>query len=126
MKKFLVTILALVYLTSTFGATLRLDCCLQNLVQVSLGMSGEENHWLNEAKDNCKDEHNQVKLDHEQKRTDSNIRVAKYVPPLLNTAYPDHSSFYIAAVLTATNRINNTSLQQPFTPLFILHCVYRI
>ncbi|OQP58156.1 hypothetical protein A3860_07460 [Niastella vici] len=125
MKKFLITILALVYLTSTFGATLRLDCCLQNLVHVGLGTLGQEHQWLNEAKDNCKDEHNQVKLVHEQKHSDSKIRISKYVPPSLNTAYPDYS-FHSTATLTAANQVNNALSKQALIPLFILNCVHRI
>lgn len=125
MKKFLVTILALIYLTSTFGATLRLDCCLQNLVHVGWGTLGQENQWINEARDNCKDEHNQAKPGHEQKHSDSKIRIAKYVPTSINTPYPDYS-FHSAIALAAANQVNDALLQQAHIPLFILNCVHRI
>jgi hypothetical protein len=125
MKKFLVTILAFVYLTSAVGATVRLDCCLEKLVQVGLITSMQENQWLEEDNSNCKDDHKQDRLGHEQKRTDSKIRVAKYVPPCLNTDYPD-SFIHSVTTLTEAYPVNNAPPQQAIIPLFILHCVQRL
>jgi hypothetical protein len=125
MKKFLVTILALVYLTSTFGATVRLDCCLEKMVHVGLGMSTPESLWHSAAKDDCKDDHKQAKLGHEQKRTDGKIRIAKYVPAFLNLDYSEYS-FHAQSILTEAYPVNNVRPQQAFIPLFILHCVHRL
>jgi hypothetical protein len=116
MKKFLVIILALIYFTSTFGAMVQLDCCPEKLVH-GLG-------WRTTTKNDCKDDHKQAKLGHEQKRTDSKIRIAKYVPASLNTAYPDHS-FHAQSTLIETYPVNNAPPQRAFIPLYIFHCVYR-
>lgn len=115
MKKFLVTILALVYLTSTVGATLRLDCCLENLVKAG---------WSKGSKD-CKADHKQAKLGHEQKSSDNQIRVAKIFPATINTNFPVYS-FYRIAALTEAYPVNNAPPHQAVIPLFILYCIYRI
>lgn len=123
MKKFLVTILALVYLTSTFGATVRLDCCLDKLVSVALGTTTHEDLWSEEKE--CKDDHKQLRLGHEQKRNDAKIRVAKFVASSINTSFPIYS-FHAVSTLTETYPVNNAPPQQAKIPLFILHCVHRI
>lgn len=117
MKKFLVTILALVYLTSTVGATLRLDCCLENLVTIGLGADKE-------YKD-CNNEHKQVKLGHEQKHNDVHTRVAKSFPASVTTPFPAYS-FYNVASLPEAYPVNNAPPQRAATALFILNCVHRI
>ena len=124
MKKFLVTILALVYLTSTFGATVRLDCCVEKLVSFALGTSTHELQW-SEEKGNCKDDHKQAKLGHEQKRNDAKIRIAKFVPASITTGFPEYS-FHAVSALTEAYPVNNAPPHQATIPLFILHCVHRI
>ncbi|HUP12698.1 MAG TPA: hypothetical protein VM187_10810 [Niastella sp.] len=124
MKKFLVTILALVYLTSTFGATMRLDCCLDKLVSTISGATTHEDLW-NEEKEKCTDDHKQSRLGHEQKRNDAKIRVAKFTASLFNSGFPEHSNPAVIT-LTETYPVNNAPPQQAKLPLFILHCVHRI
>ncbi len=80
MKKFLVTILALVYLTSTFGATVPLDCCLEKLVSLALGTAAHDPDVGVKNRAIVKTIINRPNLRHEQKRNDAKIRVAKYVP----------------------------------------------
>lgn len=124
MKKFLVTILALVYLTSTFGATVRLDCCLEKLVSVAMGTPVHELEGCENTGD-CKDDHKQTKLGHEQKRNDAKIRVAKYVPASFNTSFAEYS-FHAVSALTEAYPVNNAPPHHATIPLFILHCVHRI
>ena len=124
MKKFLVTILALVYLTSTVGATLRLDCCLENLVSITLPANIHADNWSKENKD-CKDEHKQAKLGHEQKHHDNHIRVAKSFPATVTAGLAAYS-FHAAATLNEAYPVNNAPPHQAALPLFILHCVHRI
>lgn len=124
MKKFLVTILALVYLTSTFGATLRLDCCVENLFSIAQETTTPDLQG-NEEKGNCKDDHKKAKPGQEQKRSDSKIRVAKFVPASVATAFPEYS-FHAVAALSEAYPVNNAPPHQATIPLFILHCVHRI
>ncbi|OQP44623.1 hypothetical protein A4H97_09655 [Niastella yeongjuensis] len=124
MKQFLVTILAFVYLTSTVGATLRLDCCLENLVATGFSANEHSGIWSTENKD-CKDEHNQAKQGHEQKHNDTHFRVAKSCPATLASDFPAYS-FHAIATITEAYPINNAPPQQAAIPLFILNCVHRI
>jgi hypothetical protein len=125
MKKFLVTILAFVYLLSTFGAPLRLDCCLEKLVSYSLGTSTSDNQWDEESKGNCKDDHKQAKLGHEQKRSDTLIRLAKIVPATISTGFPAYS-FHAVAALHQAYPVNHTPPQHAKIPIFLLHCAHLI
>jgi hypothetical protein len=124
MKKFLVTILAFVYLTSTVGATLRLDCCLENLVTWSQGANLHNDAGSKEIKD-CNNEHKQAKPGHEQKHNDTHTRFAKSFPATLTTPFPGHS-FYTVASLPEAYAVNNAPPQRAAIPLFILHCIHRI
>ena len=124
MKQFLVTILALVYLTSTVGATLRLDCCLENLVKARLVTGTQDAHWSKENKD-CKDDHKQAKFGHEQKRNDNHLRVAKIFPATTTTGFPEYA-IHAVDTLTDSYPVNNAPLRQASIPLFILNCVHRI
>ena len=124
MKKFLVTILALIYLTSTVGATLRLDCCLENLVTFGQGANTHNEAWSKEIKD-CKDEHKQAKPGHEQKHNHHHIRLVKSFPATVTASFPAYS-FYAVSSLTEAYPVNNAPPQQAAIPLFILHCVHRI
>ena len=125
MKKFLITILAFIYLTSTVGAMVRLDCCLENLVSYSLGTSAKDNQLNEESKGNCKDDHKQAKLGHEQKRSDSPIRFAKIFPASVSTGLPAYS-FHAAAVLKETYSVKHKASQPAKIPIFLLNCVHRI
>jgi hypothetical protein len=124
MKKFLITILAIVYLTSTVGAMVRLDCCLEKLASYSLGAAADK-HGDDERKGNCKDNHKQAKLGHEQKRSDSQTRLAKIFPPSSNTDLPPYS-FHAVAVLQGPYSVKQKTPQQAKIPIFLLNCVHRI
>ncbi|MBA3828314.1 MAG: hypothetical protein H0X33_05215 [Taibaiella sp.] len=70
MKRFLVSILAILYLATASGATVHLHYCMDKLIGVSLGENGEENHQCNKCgmtkKSNggcCKDIYKVVKTD---------------------------------------------------------------
>lgn len=125
MKKFLVTILAFVYLTSTVGAMVRLDCCLEKLVNFSLDASSKGNQPGEETKGDCKDDHKQAKLGHEQKRSDSQIRIAKIFPAAITTGFPEYS-FHAVSSLTEAYPVNQAPPKQAKIPLFILNCVHLI
>jgi len=125
MKKFLITILAFIYLTSTVGAMVRLDCCLENLVSYSLGTSAKDNQLNEESKGNCKDDHKQAKLGHEQKRSDAHIRLEKILPALISTGFPEYS-FHAISTLTEVYPVNQAPLLQAKIPLYILNCVHLI
>ena len=124
MKKFLITILAFVYFTSTVGSMVRLDCCVEKLVSYSLGIPADK-HGDDESKSNCKDDHKQAKLGHEQKRSDSHIRLAKVFPVSVSTGFPAYS-FHAVSVLKQTYSVKHKAPQPAKNPIFLLNCVHRI
>lgn len=72
MKKFFVTILAVLYLATTTGATVQMHYCMDKLVELNLWNSekdqcGNCGMETNQQTDNgcCKDEHKQVKLEND-------------------------------------------------------------
>ncbi len=74
MKKFLATILAILYLATTTGATVHLHYCMGKLVEQNLWHNQKEKCGKcgmdkSETNDNgcCKDEHKQLKLDVDHK-----------------------------------------------------------
>lgn len=70
MKKFLLFILSIVYLTASTGATIHMHYCMDKLVSVNFQDDGSEciSCGMSNQKDNgcCKDEHKQIKVDKEQ------------------------------------------------------------
>lgn len=126
MKKFLVTILALVYLTSTLGATMRLDCCMEKLVSFGLNTTSVNVHEDDKESNGCsKDDHKKARLGHEQKRSNNYIRIAKIAAAAVGTSFPDYS-FHYASSLTEAYPVNNAPPQATKAPLFIFNCIYRI
>lgn len=78
MKKFIVTILALVYITTSSGAMLHMHYCMGELANWDLGHNrsktcGNCGMEKSEEKDNgcCKDEHKFVKNDNDQKTAEA-------------------------------------------------------
>ena len=76
MKKFLATILALIYLGTSMGATVHLHYCMGKLMSWSLsdkkdGKCGTCGMQKSGHKGCCKDEHKQIKFDKDQKITES-------------------------------------------------------
>jgi hypothetical protein len=82
-------------------------------------------HGDDESKGNCKDDHRQAKLGHEQKRSDSHIRLAKVFPTSVSTGFPAYS-FHAVAVLTETYSVKHKAPQPTKIPIFLLNCVHRI
>ena len=140
MKKILVTILAFVYLTSTVGATVHLHYCMDKLVAWSLmqekptknkcpycGMSksSANKRCSKEIKGCCKDDQKQVKLENDQKLSETVLKVGKISGELINPVLPDNSFEHISSILTAYP-VTHAPPRQSDVPFFILNCVYRI
>jgi N6-adenosine-specific RNA methylase IME4 len=111
MKKFLTTILALIYLSASVGATIHWHYCMGKLISWGLtdrdgkncsfcGMpkSNQANHCQIGKKGCCKDEHKHIKIDNDQNATESAHKLP--VPPIdllavnLTPLPEDHVSAY--------------------------------
>lgn len=140
MKKFLATILALVYLTSSAGATLHLHYCMDKLVAWYLSESNkkdkacpycgmpatsESQHCGKQASGCCKDELKQVKLEGDQKIAESSLPLLHIHGEIITPLVADFSAPRNAA-LTVKYPVNNAPPRTGNISLFILNCIFRI
>lgn len=138
MKKFAATILAVIYLSTSMGATLHLHYCMGKLFSWGLTDTDSKNcgrcgmpkgsvntHRLSFKGVCCKDKQAQVQLDRDQKTTDNNYKL----PDLSFVALPgvtgNNSDLFIGSSI-----IGNPSTHAPpepdKVPLFIRNCHFRI
>ena len=81
MKKLLVTILSILYLSTTFGATIHFHYCMNKLVY--FGLESQRDAKCNSCgmektdadKECCKDDHKQLKVEDDQKITNASINL---------------------------------------------------
>jgi hypothetical protein len=125
MKKFLVTILALVYIASSVGAAVQLQCCQNNLVAWSVSKSTDDTYCSAVCTGCCQDDHKQSKLANDQKFNEANIRLAKATAVPVISVFSNYS-FHSISSQTLAYPVSNAPPQQSAIPLFILNCVYRI
>ncbi len=126
MKKFIVTILALIYLISSAGATLHLHYCMDKLVDWSLSeRTGDlcENCGMEEIGSCCKDERHFIKNNTDQK-------CAQFDIPLFQiSAVATPAPLIITSELCFSQKAKHrTSHISPNSVLeiLILNCVFRI
>ena len=130
MKKFFVTILAVVYLTVSCGATVNLHYCMDklkswDLSHTSKSKCGSCGMQKGEDKGCCHDEHKQIKIEKDQKAAECSFQKS------LTSTNADLTSFCILHVVYP----NSTVLDNPSThapplsgavPIFVLNCNFRI
>ena len=130
MKKFFVAIIAILYLSTSIGATLQLHYCMGRLVEWNF--RHENNSTCSKCgmekkpestKGCCKDEYKQIKIDKDQKPSQNDIQLNVAVVALAPTDfnYLVFSSSFSSARFTRINAppTCNTSLN-------LLNCVFRI
>jgi hypothetical protein len=140
MKRFLVTILAFVYLTTSVGATVHMHYCMDKLVAWGLGKnttnkkpcpycgmskSTTGKHCGKESKGCCKDEQKKVKLENDQKVTDAAIHLAQVSAEAITPAFSDYSFEYVSSS-TEENPVTNGPPRTKNESLFVRNCVFRI
>jgi hypothetical protein len=130
MKRLLVTILAMLYLCTSTGATIHLHYCMGKLVSMKLwhsdtGKCGNCGMKKNKAfaKKCCKDEHKLIKLDKDHKKATENALQFTHMVASVPAAYFEFPKVYIPC----------TAEEQPVSHappksnrLHILHCTFRI
>jgi len=138
MKKFFATILAVVYLSTSMGATIHLHYCMGKLFSWSLtdkdskncgqcGMpKGKMSGHCPSLKDGCcKDKHTHVQLDKDQKTTETAYQFLQLpftILPNATATSPDgYVSSYIAGYPTTNAPPNRDKV-----PLFLRYRHFRI
>lgn len=140
MKKFLVTILALVYLTASVGATVNMHYCMDKLVAWGLGQekpgkkscpycgmakTSQDKHCGKESKGCCKDEQKIVKLENDQKISDASFQFSQVPFESISPVFSDYSFEYVSS-LTEEYPLSHAPPRTQNVALFVLNCDFRI
>lgn len=125
MKKIIVSILAVFYLTSTIGATVHLHYCMDKLIKQSLFNAEEDKCGkCGMEKDSgcCKDEQKLVKNNTDQKTSESTIQLIPVAPSgsSINLSEIDH-----ACSLAKKHPISHAPPGSG-SEIYLRNCVFRI
>lgn len=131
MKKIAVILLLLIYSTTTFGVTVHLHYCMNELAGWSLWHSGDDNKCgkcgMTEKKGGCcKDEHKSFKVKTEHQKGDA----AKLLQPVLSQVVSPVNNNALSEIIlyrpfAITYPVSHAPPLQA-TPLFIQYCVFLI
>lgn len=130
LKKLVVLILSLIYLTSSVGATVHLHYCMDKLIGWSLSGTSEKkcDKCGMEKKDSkgcCKDENKQVKLQNDQKL--ATFYVANLTSPAV---IPEHNineyQFWQLSFVAASFPLSHSPPAQSLVSAYLRNCVFRI
>jgi len=132
MKKFLVTILALIYLSTSIGATVHMHYCMGKLADWGLehnksktcGQCGMEK---SNEKDNgcCKDEHKFIKNDTDQKVVESSFQLMEVLVVAIVSDYTDLPIIQISSV-TEENPSSHAPPRSSSIAIYILQRTFLI
>jgi hypothetical protein len=132
MKRFVVAILALVYLTTTIGVTMHLHYCMGKVA--SWGMGNQEPKTCSECgmekseqKDSgcCKDKYTFLKNKTDQKVTESSFQMKQLMAAGIPASFTEIPSLTLPSV-TEENPISHAPSLNHGIPIYILNCIYRI
>ena len=130
MKKFFATILALVYLTASSGATINLHYCMGKLMSWDLshkdggkcGTCGMDNAG---HKGCCNDEQKQLKIEKDQKAAETILQfLPKSSDAVANLFVNMPTVFYSSTVVEYPTAHAPPGLSA--VPIFVLNCNFRI
>jgi hypothetical protein len=130
MKKFLVTILAIVYLTVSSGATVNLHYCMGKLMSWNLSHKSEGkcgSCGMEKAghKGCCHDEHKQLKIEKDQKASEFAFKFLITSSDTVLVSFID-----LAVTYPSSSVLDNRSTHAPprlgAVPIFVLNCNFCI
>ena len=128
MKKILVSILAVFYLTSSVGATVHLHYCMDQLISWSLSKGdGDKCDKCGMKKDGgcCKDEHKFVKNNVDQKVAEASIQLIQMAAVATPAAFIDTPEHYFSSLLKEYSK-SNAPPRNKGVRIYILNSVFRI
>ncbi|MES2374493.1 MAG: hypothetical protein V4557_18090 [Bacteroidota bacterium] len=128
MKKLLVTILAVVYITVSSGATINMHYCMGKLMTVDMkqeekGTCGSCGMEKVGHKGCCKDEQKKLQIEKDQKISESTFQFLSVVSEIsvpYYFSYSDHSS------LSISYPVSHAPPGVGTIPIFIRNCNFRI
>lgn len=133
MKKFLVSILTFLYISTATGATVHLHYCMGELVEWSFWKNENgkcDNCGMDknskEEKGCCKDEHKQIKLDKDQKITEPPFKVNQYFSLSFLIAYYVHLPDMYIISATEEKPVSLAPPRNIGVAVYIRNCVFLI
>lgn len=132
MKKFIVAILAVLYLGTSTGATVHMHYCMGKLADWGLGHNksktcGNCGMEKSDEKDNgcCKDEHKFVKNDNDQKTTES--FVTNFVLQVIDIPVEwSNSSEILVSSVTEKHPVSHAPPRSSGVAVYIRNCTFLI
>lgn len=132
MKKVFITILAVLYLFTSLGATIHLHYCMGKLADWGLGHDNSKICGIcgmekKDSKDNgcCKDEQKFLKNSSDQKITESSFQINQILGLALAADYIEISFTPITSI-TEENPDSHAPPRTQAVPVYIRNCVFRI
>jgi len=130
MKKFIATILAILYIGTSMGATIHLHYCMDKLVGWSFATAGKSNCGKcgmekKGHKGCCHDESKFVKLDKVHKATFNYFELLNIQVPLPKANPEDLEHLYVFDPITSYTTSNGPPIQQQ-VPIYLFISVFRI
>jgi hypothetical protein len=138
MKRFFVTILAFIYLSTSMGATIHLHYCMGKLISWGLidhksrtcmkcGMIKETpgKDGFSSAKNCCKDEQKEIKTDKDQKQASAEYQFFKLSPDATAAQLLSLPTIWVSSI-TVENPSTNAPPLINERPLFLLNRNFRI
>lgn len=132
MKKFLITILAFVYITSSTGASIHMHYCMGKLADWGIGKNdskicGKCGMEKANEKDNgcCKDEHKFVKGHTDQKIVQAGFQLIQLSSVALPVSFIEIPLPYFSSV-TEQNALSHAPPRTSGVAVYIRNCVFLI
>jgi hypothetical protein len=138
MKKVFASILAVIYLSTSMGATVHLHYCMgklfawsltdkdsKNCGQCGMPKSSMSGHCLSFKDGCCNDKHAHVQLDKDQKATENDYAFSALTFAALPMASATLPGNFVVSYITGYPT-TNAPPEQDKVPLFIRHCTFLI
>ncbi len=134
MKKFLVSILAVLYVASSLGATIDMQYCCGKLIHVALNLGNASNQFeaqhcssqkKNVTKDCCKDVQQHFKVSHDQS-TSADITVPSVYSFAANLPSPIGMPTIHFAPISEGNFSPHSPPVRETTPVYLKNCSFLI
>ncbi|MEJ7677258.1 MAG: hypothetical protein WKG06_05170 [Segetibacter sp.] len=126
MKRFLVTILTVIYFTASTGATLHMHYCMGKVFSIDLTKAKDDCSKCGMKTSNhcCNDELKTVKLQDSHNAVTNDLNLSIPVAIVNDTKSSIHSNISIVAPSFATN--NNSPPVSSGRSLCIFNCIFRL
>jgi hypothetical protein len=132
MKRFAAAILAVLYISTSAGATVHMHYCMGKLADWSLGQKesktcGNCGMKNGEAKDKgcCKDEHKFFKNDTDQKAAEAGLQLLQILAIDLPVSFADYASFNFTSI-SEDNPVSNAPPRSNGVAVYILNRTFLI